>query len=741
MVTPSIDWEQQANQERLEGNYTKAAALYERAIETQPEQMSLYWHLGMVYLLQGQEEEAHTTWLMGMAEGSEEQIAEWTFELVQLLETEAIRLEVEKNESAVWLIRQHIREIAPTDIHNLLNLMQLGIADDTLSAEDLQNWEIIELLQTQPTGSINSDLLLQVLQKLLNFAPLHPSSIAFAHACLPHLDRICGFRDVLLETAMTLTYSYKQPEPAISLAKLALEGNPQYPAEILGNLASFYDYAHHYSLAIETAKQCYERMDTLPDKVFGTYLLIKTYMSRGGYWNEAVTALEQQEQFLLELIQQPPLILDPVRARRLLTSTFFYPYLRDAPEKNRKIQNAIAELCQSYLQKDSQERVNKYSQYFQQRRIGGKAKEKRLKIGYISHCFRTHSVGWLARWLFQYHDRNKFDIYGYFINYQPLGNSLQDWYVSQMTRAYQVGSNSIEIAEQIARDEIDILIELDSLTLDSTFTVMALKPAPIQVTWLGWDAVGLPAIDYYIADPYVLPEQAQNYYQEKIWRLPQTYIAVDGFEVGVPTLRRDRLEIPTDAVVYFSGQTAYKRHPHTVRLQMKILKAVPNSYFLIKTRADEEAVKTFFTQLADEEGVESDRLRFLPTDSSEEIHRANLSIADVVLDTYPYNGATTTLETLWMGVPLVTRVGEQFSARNSYTMMINAGVTEGIAWTDQEYVEWGIRLGSDRQLREEISSRLLRSRQSAPLWNAKQFTREMENAYQQMWQRYLDATP
>ncbi|NEP97350.1 MAG: O-linked N-acetylglucosamine transferase, SPINDLY family protein, partial [Okeania sp. SIO2F5] len=118
--------------------------------------------------------------------------------------------------------------------------------------------------------------------------------------------------------------------------------------------------------------------------------------------------------------------------------------------------------------------------------------------------------------------------------------------------------------------------------------------------------------------------------------------------------------------------------------------------------------------------------------------RANLGIADIVLDTYPYNGATTTLETLWMCIPMVTRVGQQFAARNSYTMMINAGITEGIAWSDEEYVEWGIRLGKDEKLRQEISWKLRKSRQTAPLWNAKQFTREMEKAYEGMWQRYVD---
>jgi predicted O-linked N-acetylglucosamine transferase (SPINDLY family) len=267
---------------------------------------------------------------------------------------------------------------------------------------------------------------------------------------------------------------------------------------------------------------------------------------------------------------------------------------------------------------------------------------------------------------------------------------------------------------------------------------MALKPAPIQVTWLGWDASGIPTIDYYIADPYVLPENAQDYYSEKIWRLPQTYLAIDGFDVSVPTLRRDQLEIPNDAVIYFSTQRGSKYNPQTLKLQMRIIKEVPNSYFIIKGFGDTETLNQFLIKIAEEEDVSRDRLRFLPRVAFEELHRANMGIADIVLDTYPYNGATTTLETLWIGIPMITKVGEQFAARNSYTMMINAGITEGIAWTDEEYVEWGIKLGKDENLRQQIAWKLRKNRQTAPLWNAKQFTREMENAYQQMWQKYIE---
>jgi predicted O-linked N-acetylglucosamine transferase (SPINDLY family) len=171
---------------------------------------------------------------------------------------------------------------------------------------------------------------------------------------------------------------------------------------------------------------------------------------------------------------------------------------------------------------------------------------------------------------------------------------------------------------------------------------------------------------------------------------------------------------------------------------MKILKQVPNSYFLIQGAADEETVKKLFTQIAEAEGVSSDRLRFIP-EYPTEIYRANLAIADVVLDTYPFNGGTTTLDILWREIPVVTKVGQQWAARLGYSLLMNAGISEGIAWSDEEYIDWGVRLGTDENLRKEVTWKLRKSKQSAPIWKGKQFTQEMEKAYQQMWEIYCQS--
>ena len=218
------------------------------------------------------------------------------------------------------------------------------------------------------------------------------------------------------------------------------------------------------------------------------------------------------------------------------------------------LRREVAKISQLNVEKYAAKQVAKFRQW--QSRTPSTS--KRLKIGYVSHCLKTHSVGWLARWLFINHDREKFELFTYMIGAQISHDDLQEWYVSTVDKAQKLALDSLEVAEKIAEDEIDILVDLDSLTLTNTCEIMAVKPAPVQVTWLGWDASGLSTIDYYIADSYVLPEDAQEYYAEKIWRLPQSYIAVDGFEIGVPTLKREHLGIPENAVIYFTAQRGYK---------------------------------------------------------------------------------------------------------------------------------------------------------------------------------------
>jgi predicted O-linked N-acetylglucosamine transferase (SPINDLY family) len=816
---------QQARSLWLAGEYQQAAGLYEQAIAAQPDHQSHYWHLGLMLLLMGNEADAQMTWLMAPeaegdegldiasdyattsanAEASETQAgdapetssqdiysgstAQSGLQLAQVLLAEGDRQVELGNAQMAWAIRQYLRELNPTDVNNLLRLVQLSISIGSFQPSDLIDLGLLDLLtaeleaasEAQPSGdrpatastesqapplvaspestqasetaessqlAIDPDLLLAVVQAIYDKALPDETVFEFTAISAKYLHRFAptiAILDHLRVLADKLSFIKHHPQLAVRVAEIAVDLEPE-DVYSLNYLAQTHSTAHNHAQAIAIARQACELAEQSPGfvlQVIVQYALLKALMVASGYWQEAEATYQKIKTLLHSLFVSNP-ELSRSDLLNLRSINYFAPYLSDNARENRLLQNQLMQFCQTQTERIIPALIQKYGdrhQQYRQQNQSAQVTKKPLRIGYLSSCMRRHSVGWLARWLFQYHDRDRFELYSYFINYRQIDDKLQSWYAQQSHKAYRGGvdgsDNGIAIAAEIFADEVDILVDLDSITSYIAPEVMSLKPAPIQVSWLGLDAPGIPTIDYFIADDYVLPEYAQEYYSEKIWRLPNTYLAVAGFETAVPTLRRDRLDIPTDAVVFLTAQAGHKRHPATAKLQMQIMQQVPNSYLLIKGVSEEESIQKFFNNLAAEVGVSAERLKFLPMAPSEEQHRADLAIADVVLDTYPYNGATTTMETLWMGIPIVTRVGEQFSARNSYGMMINAGISEGIAWSDREYVDWGVSLGTDEKLRQKIAYQLRVGRHTAPLWNAKQFVADMETAYEQMWQDFV----
>lgn len=721
-----------------QGQYDHAVHCYEQLVEQCPDQKEYGWLLGLAYLLQGDESAAQFTWTWAFEDADAEQQVAWTADLMQVLEMEAEHQQIAGTLDRAWLIRQYMRAVDGTNLTNQLQWLKLGLAIQQFTLEDLIQSDIILQLQAAPPNSIDPTLLLSVLTNLLDQNLYDQVIWDLIQSCLGQIEAPV-LADLLLQRAQFLGYQLRNYDLACRYGEWSQQLYPDHPPS-QSFLAYFYGLEGNYEQSIALAQQMLESAQTLTETLSANSLLLRSLVKTGGNWQRSIAVFQRQQQLLQNWLQTD---LDPTTPPdfALFTSAFYYfPYLADQPQEHRTLQNQVAQRCQQQLTIHLNHiHGGDYRQVlFPVRRSRS---DRPLRIAYMSAGFRRHSIGWLARWVMRHHDRNRFDVYIYLRQQADISDFTQQWYVDQATCTRCLKGNPIEMAQTIYHDEIDILIDLDSLTSDQACMVMALKPAPVQVTWLGLDASGMSTVDYFIADPYVLPENAQTYYAEKLWLMQNTYLAIDGFEVGVPTLRRDQLGIPSNAVVYFSSQAAFKRYPETVKLQLQILKAVPNGYFLIKGLGDETQVQQLFEQLAAEVGIAFDRLRFLPIEDLEESHRANLALADIVLDTFPYNGATTTLETLWMGIPIVTKVGQQFAARNSYGMLLNAGIHEGIAWTNQEYVDWGIRLGTDPALRQAIRSKLQQARHTAPLWDAQRFTRELEQAYEQMWQKARPNNP
>jgi predicted O-linked N-acetylglucosamine transferase (SPINDLY family) len=711
-------------------NLTQPSEFYEAAIAADETIVSNYWHLGVAYLLLGREDDAQVAWFTPLATAEATEIDDLTTSLVSVLEKEAQHQRQELNQDRAWLLRQHLWTLAPEYLDNILESIVLADSMGNLTSEALVEWRVSELLRSATVGSIDEDLLEQVISaSIYIYADI---SLEVIELCL---RRAAARQDTaitrMVKTTFDLFYKNRAGFFAVKLCKICNDMKPN-DLNILRALGGLYTSTGMYAEATAIAEQYSQLATGIIDRLFGSYLVQRAHFTAGNH-HGVEERVDYHRQLLAEIIHVQPKEESYAQCQSLIVSSFFLPYAEDNPLANRLFQNQAATLCQQII-----ESIRLTIIEFELKELSLQKKTGCLRIGYIGTTFKNHSVGWLARWLIHHHDHEAFQTFIYCLNISSDDNFNHKWFRDKVNITYYLDGHPAEFAAQIQADEIDILIDLDSLTFDLTCLVMAHKPAPVQISWLGWDSSGIPAVDYFIADPYVLPDDAQAYYQEQIWRLPQTYLAVDGFEIGIPTLRREDLDIPTDAIVYLSSQSGYKRHPDCIRSQMEIIKAVPNSYFLIKGKSDAETIKNFFGTLAAEVGISLDRLRFLDRDIDEPTHRANLAIADIVLDTFPYNGATTTLETLWMGIPMVTQVGQQFAARNSYTFMLNAGIEEGIAWSQAEYIEWGIKLGLDRDLRDKIAGKLRSGRTTAPVWNAKQFTLDMEQAYREMWAIYQE---
>lgn len=747
----SIATLQQNGEQALSAGDSEAAiACFEQLAECQPSILHHHLCLGIAYLLAGQEEAAQLTWAFAFSEADAAETDALSSVLIQQLQETAREFEQQRDWPNAWLIHQYLHELAPSNPNITLKLIRIAIRNPELASLDL-DLGLAEALENHEDAleQLDRDLLQIAVEEVLQWDRVgHLATLNWLKPLTPYLPYPTSTAQLLFDKAFHLRIDRSRPQNgkvALEFIKCGLQLDPQ-SFDLKYEKALIYRAFGDFETMVSVAEEIANQASVSTEKLLAKELIVDGFLHLPSHWQDAQMhfsdVFQLLEQFAQECQEQPDFYVPLAIA---IKSLFPYPYFEDNPSQHRALCNQLSKLYYQSVQPHSENsalasnasKTNKQ----QPSQPHSDSAKKKLRIGVLSEFMTAHSVGWLSRWIFQHYDRDRFEFYSYIQTCHPypsgISNFSQQWFADPATVARETFGEADQIAKTIRNDEIDIFLDLDSYTSGRSYAVLALKPAPIQVTWLGYDASGLPTIDYFLADPFVLPENAEDYYAETIWRLPQTYIAVDGFEVGVPTLRRDDLNIPMGAVVYLSAQTAAKRHPDITHCQLQILKQVPNSYLLIKGLGDARSLQTAFYRAAEAAGVSGDRLRFLDRDPNEQTHRAHLGIADVVLDTFPYTGATTTLETLWRGIPLVTRVGQQFSSRNSYTMLRNVGIDTGIAHSAEEYVEWGVRYGKDADLRARVRQQLHASRQTAPLWNAKQFTRDLEAAFEQMWQHHL----
>jgi protein O-GlcNAc transferase len=366
-----------------------------------------------------------------------------------------------------------------------------------------------------------------------------------------------------------------------------------------------------------------------------------------------------------------------------------------------------------------------------------KTPDRKLKIGYISPDFRTHSVDSFLEPVLLNHDPNLFEVYCY-SNTTVWDNMTRQLHSYADYWRLIAGLPDEQVSELIRHDQIDILIDLCGHTGHNRMILFAFKPAPVQATWLGYpNTTGLSTVDYRITDHYADPEgMTERFHTEKLIRLPECFSCFRA-PAGTPDL--DILPAIKNGYITFGSFNLFSKvTPQGIRVWAKILEKIPGSRLILKNAGlDEEEMKKTLYRIFGDLGISSNRIDLLGKDPSRRDHFQRYNGIDIGLDPFPYNGTTTTCDSLWMGVPVITLEGKTHVSRVGVSQLNNLQLTELIAKTPEEYVEIARRLSTDldhlRKLREGMRERMAAS----PLMDAKKFTKNLENAYRGMWNEYV----
>jgi protein O-GlcNAc transferase len=366
---------------------------------------------------------------------------------------------------------------------------------------------------------------------------------------------------------------------------------------------------------------------------------------------------------------------------------------------------------------------------------------RRLRIGYVSPDFRRHSVNYFLAPLLASHDHERFEVFCY-----SDVTKMKPDKVTEMLKRYadhwqEIAELSDEQAAGLIRnDSIDILVDLAGHTGHNRMLLFARKPAPVQVSWLGYpNTTGLSSIDYRIVDGYTDPPgMTDPYYTEKLMRMPESFLC---YSPAGESPAVGRLPAMTAGHITFgSFNILAKVSPITVELWSAILKKIPSAHLLMKSKSfADQATCEYTKDLFAGEGIAPKRIELLSQMPSYGDHLATYNRTDISLDTFPYNGTTTTCEALWMGVPVVTLAGDRHASRVGMSLLTNIGLPELVAQTEEEYIEIAVKLSEDMKKLQSLREKLRDMMTNSPLTNSERFTAELEDRYRTMWQTYCSS--
>ena len=392
---------------------------------------------------------------------------------------------------------------------------------------------------------------------------------------------------------------------------------------------------------------------------------------------------------------------------------------------------------------DSAEEHQRCARLFAQQRFpvgkplwtGQRYRHDRIRLAYVSPDLREHPVGHLMAGIFERHDRRRFETYGLSIGVDD-GSRLRE----RMTQAFDHfvdarHMTAAEIAQWLRAQEIDVLVDLAGYTADSRADIFTARPAPVQVNFLGYPGtMGLSCMDYILADRHVIPPEHWGFYDEQVVYLPDAYLPpASNLQIAETTPSRAACGLPETGLVFCSFNHDYKILPAVFAVWMRLLLQVPGSVLWLMSRS--ERSQRNLRASAQAAGIDPDRLVFAQRVPRVEDHLARYRLADLFLDTHPYNAHSTAADALLAGLPVLTCSGQSFPSRVAGSLLHAAGLPELVTHSAQDYEALALALARDPARLAGLRQRLLARQHGSALFDVDAFTRHVEAAYVAMWRQ------
>ena len=361
-----------------------------------------------------------------------------------------------------------------------------------------------------------------------------------------------------------------------------------------------------------------------------------------------------------------------------------------------------------------------------------------LRIGYVSADFKTHSVAYYIEPILENHDRSQFEVYCYSDVRIPDPVTLRIIKLPLTWRPIHKKDNN-QVVDIILKDEIDILVDLAGHAGNRRLSIFLNKLAPVQVTYLGYaNTTGLSTIDYRLTDEWADPDGSDRFYTEKLYRIP------DGFLCYKPPLNPPPISespvLNNGYITFGSFNNLPKISSQTIKVWSQILKTIPNSKLMVKTKSfNDTLIQKHYQNLFLKNGIEAERLIFTGYSPSLENHLSRYSNIDIALDTFPYNGTTTTCEALLMGVPVITLAGKSHVGRVGVSLLSRIGLTGMIAESEEKYIAIASFLTSDIPRLSKFRIGLRTALLQSPICDGKSFTQALENVYKDIWRKFVES--